>query len=573
MMNGARRFSAAPVNFDRFIVLARSYSRSLSPDKELDQMLRPFQARETTTTSTATRESTVSRVRTPKPHRQQLGSDDVGIKELVVAQVLDRKPSWGNTRSFGTTRSTTADETLPSTRAATSASRSVSGSAAATPSIVFTGFSHSAYDGCCDGEETQELGQSSYSVGDVDPLLRAALQLGSPLYDPVKRQFVCWRLHALERRPRTAYGDVEGVSCDFCGHTDWREEGEREKAFLSVGASRVGANEEKDGAKPPLVAASSSSGPRFFYHCSTCLVDICRACLEEVRSDERFHIPCLECQRCGGCETRQNAPLHRCTELMVISDSDENEMSAGVPPLSAPPGSHAGASQTPPTTSPSLPPPAALARAPPKYKGVPVGNPVRLGLSRRHRQAVKGQAAADAVATAYTEKNAGSVSHSKRKRASPETAPSPKQRLKEEANEKAEMFPRGDVSDTACRQLQRVSGGAVSRPALSKQKEEYIEDGGASGAHLESTAPPLARYEVYITPRTMEEVSEVGRIAREQHLVSSTAPSLAKACVFYFATRLAAETCVDRATVASLEAVLKRTVKSVNRTCLSPLLD
>ncbi|KAG5468423.1 hypothetical protein LSCM1_02403 [Leishmania martiniquensis] len=570
-MNGARRFSAAPVNFDRFIVLARSYSRSLSPDKELDQMLRPFEGRATTTTNTATRESTASRVRTPPPRPPTLCRDELACKELVATQVLRGKPYGGVTRSALATLGTAADKTLFSTRATTSMSRNASGCAAETPSVIFAGSSDSANGGFPVGEETQELGSSTYSVDDVDPLLRAVLQLGSPLYDPVKRQFVCWRLHRLEKRPRTAYGSVDGVSCDFCGHTDWLEKGERASNPPPMSASLVTAKEEEEGAKSRLVVVPSPARSRCFYHCSACLADICWACLEEIRSDERFHIPCLKCQRCGGCETRQNAPMHRCTELMLISDDDdEGEVSAGVQPLPAPRGRHADASEAPPTTPPLLSPPASLTRAPPKHKGVPIGSPVRLGLSRRHRQAAKEQAAPVPVEAAQPERSASSAPHQKRKRASPGTTAVTKPRIEKEAYARADTYPLGDASDETHRPLRQVSAGAVPRLAPSRQKEEDISDGDESRNPVEAAVPPFARYEVYITPRTAEEVSEVGRIAREQHLVCSTAPSLARVSAFYFATRLAAETCVDRASMASLEAILKRNVKHVCRTFPSP---
>ncbi|CBZ30487.1 conserved hypothetical protein [Leishmania mexicana MHOM/GT/2001/U1103] len=536
-MNGTRRFSAAPVNFDRFIALARSYSRSLSPDKELDQILRPFQGRTAASASTATRESTASRVATPQPRHQQMRKGELIDKEFVSTEVRDGKPYWGTAQSVAITRNATAANTGSSTRAATSASRSVSSVAAATSSAVSTDSSHLVHNGYPVGEETQELGPGSYSADEVDPFLQAAMQLGSPLYDPVKRQFVCWQLHVLEKRPRTAYGGVEGVSCDFCGHTDWLD-GVAELATTSpsVSATVVKAEEGKSDAKAASAAASFSARARFFYNCPVCQVDICQACLEEVRSDERLHVPCFQCQRCGG--------------------YDDVERRTGVQALLTSSSSNVDASQ-------ALP--GAPAAASPKCRGVPVGRPVRLGLCRRNQQAVKGLAAPETEIAAHAEKVANAALHRKRKRASPETAPVPKHRPDKTTNDTAEVFRLGDVSDKSCRKVRRASAGALPKPAPPKQEGDDT-DGDASRVFLDAAILPFSQYEVHLTPRTAEEVGEVDRIAREQHLVCSPPPSLAKTCVFYFATRLAAETCVDRATVASLDAILKRNVKPVCRT-------
>ncbi|CAG9582254.1 conserved hypothetical protein [Leishmania major strain Friedlin] len=517
-------------------------------------MLRPFQGRAAASTSTATRESTASRVATPQRRHQQMRNGELIDKGSVSTEAEVGKPYWGTTESVAMTRSTTASNTVFSTRAATSTSRTVSGGAAETTSAVSTRSSYLVHSSCPVGEETQELGSGSYSADEVDPLLQAAMQLGSPLYDPVKRQFVCWQLHALEKRPRAAYGDVEGVSCDFCGHTDWLE-GVPERATSSPSASATVANadEGKMDTHAPSAAASFTAHARFFYNCSACQVDVCQACLEEVRSDERLHVPCFQCQRCGGYETRQNAPLHRCAEVTRISD---DEGSTGVQALLTSPRSNVDASQ-------ALP--AAPATSSPKYRGVPVGRPVRLGLCRRFQQAVEAVAAPDTEIAAHAGKIANSTPHRKRKRASPEAALVPKQRSGKTTNDTAEVFRVSDVSDKSCRKVRRASASALPKPAPPKQEADDA-DGDASRALVEAALLPFARYEVHLTPRTAEEVGEVGRIAREQHLVCSPLPSLAKTCVFYFTTRLAAETCVDRATAASLDAILKQSVTPVCRT-------
>ncbi|GET92443.1 hypothetical protein, conserved [Leishmania tarentolae] len=545
-MHGTRRFSAAPVNFDRFIVLARAYSRSLSPDRELNQMLRPFQGRSATLTSTAARESTESRVVPPQPRHQQRRKGVLIDEELGLTETQDGRLYSSTAHLVTTTGSTTVARTLSSTHAATSTSRSVSGSAAATSSAVSTGSSPLAHDDCPVGEETQELERSSYSVEEVDPLLQAAMQLGSPLYDPVQRQFVCWQLHPLEKRPRTSYGDVEGISCDFCGHTDWIEEAsERATTSESVSTTVLGADGGKRDTKASSVEAYVTARSRFFYHCSACQVDICQACLEEVRSDERLHVPCFECQRCGVYETRQNAPLHRCAEVTVISDDEE--LSTGVRTSRTSPRRNAVA-------SPALP--GALATASPKYRGVPAKRPVRLGLSRRYQKAVKGAGDPGTGITTHTEKVANSSPHRKRNRTSPEATPSPKQRRQEKTDDTAEVSDVGDVMDKSYRRVRRLSAGSLPKLTPPKQQGDHA-DVDASRALVEAKSPPFARYEVHLTPRTLEEVGELGRIVREQHLVCSPPPSLAKTCVLYFSTRLAAETCIDRATVASLDAILK----------------
>ncbi|KAG5494104.1 hypothetical protein JKF63_01939 [Porcisia hertigi] len=563
-MNGPRRFSAAPVNFDRFVVLARSYSRSLSPDKELHQILRPFEDRTLTATETVKRQSSTSRVATPQSRHEEMVRSELIDNELAATQVLDRRPYSVNSKSVATTRSATVDEALFSTHAATSTSRSVSGGAAAPSSFISTDSSYSVQGGCLVGEETQDLGLTLHSTDEVDPLLHAVLQLGSPLYDPVKRQFVCWKLHVLEGRPRAAYGDVEGVSCDFCGHTDWLEAGDAH-ATTPPSPSRGGVRSNKGKADATALSASAPYLPqaRLFYHCSSCQVDICRACVEEVLADERFHLPCLQCQRCGEFETRQNAPLHRCAEVRTPPHHNECENCDKLQQFWTPSDSDASSSRSPPT-APTLPPPRTpRASASLTCAGVPVGRPLRLGLSRSHQQVIKGESAPGAEISDNAENSVSTGLHRKRRRASPETIPTPRQCAKEEPRDIAETSSSGDVINHTHRQTKRVSTRPMRKPAPLIQKEESDSEGDSSRIPSGSTAFQFARYEVHLIPRTAEEAHEVGRIAREQHLVCSPPPSMGKASVFHFATRLAAETCIDRATVASLEAVLKRNLKPV----------
>ncbi|KAK7195903.1 hypothetical protein NESM_000523000 [Novymonas esmeraldas] len=571
-MSNARRFSAAPVNFDRFVVLARSHSRSLSPDNELQQMLRPFQARTTASTGVATRESAASRVTAvPPPVRSCVVID----KEGAPTQVRDGGACWTTPCTLAPSRSMAAVEdeweeedgvwVLPSTHAATSTSRSVSSGAAITSSSALS--LPTPQRGCPVGDETQELAPHTIGEDEVDLLLHAACQLGSPLYDPTTGHHLCWRLHPLDRRPRTAYGDTEGVSCDFCGHTDWLVD--------DTDRGRDGKDEEK---RDVAAAVSLAPQTRFFYHCATCRVDICEACVAEVRAEPRFHVPCLRCQRCGAYESRRDAPMHRCAEVTVPSNDDGSgqggEQSGAIVPSSS--CSETDGRPSPPETpQPLVLPPVRRTISSPGPRGVPVGGRVRLGLSRRQpQQPVKPEPVPQSEVAGGARRGAAAVAASPRKRgrASPEMPPSVSSHVK--AEEEATVWSGGEGPTQSPprkppqqqqQQQQQQRGSAVAMPKPAPRAKQEVEDLGGGGgdprrALLESTAPPSARYAVHLTPHTPEEVEEVSRIAREHRLLCSPAPAPARVSVFYFATRLAAETCVDRATVASLDALLKRHV-------------
>ncbi|RNF18952.1 uncharacterized protein Tco025E_04343 [Trypanosoma conorhini] len=128
------------------------------------------------------------------------------------------------------------------------------------------------------------------------------LQCGSPLYDPVKERWRCWNGHELRVKERSQYGDVEGVSCDFCGLTDWLDElQEAEAPTKGRRRSRKTPKQKK-----------SAKEPRYLYHCDVCEMDLCPQCAKELRADARYHVPCMQCRRCLGFMRDDEAALHHC---------------------------------------------------------------------------------------------------------------------------------------------------------------------------------------------------------------------------------------------------------------------
>ncbi|RNF08588.1 hypothetical protein TraAM80_02697 [Trypanosoma rangeli] len=128
------------------------------------------------------------------------------------------------------------------------------------------------------------------------------LQCGSPLYDPVKERWRCWNGHELSVKERSDYGDVEGVSCDFCGLTDWLDE------LQETDAPTKGKRRSR---KPPKQNKIAKE-PRYLYHCDVCDMDLCTHCAKELRVDARYHVPCMQCRRCLLFMRDDEAALHHC---------------------------------------------------------------------------------------------------------------------------------------------------------------------------------------------------------------------------------------------------------------------
>ncbi|ORC93787.1 uncharacterized protein TM35_000016640 [Trypanosoma theileri] len=130
------------------------------------------------------------------------------------------------------------------------------------------------------------------------------LQCGSPLYDPVKEGWRCWNNHELRIKEREQYGPVDGVSCDFCGFTDWLEgleEAEEEKKSTK--------GKKRGGRKKPKTKMNEK---KYLYHCDVCDMDLCIHCARELRDDSRYHVPCMQCKHCLMFMRSDDAVMHRC---------------------------------------------------------------------------------------------------------------------------------------------------------------------------------------------------------------------------------------------------------------------
>eukprot|EP00796_Vickermania_ingenoplastis_P004389 gene4389-3191_t len=143
------------------------------------------------------------------------------------------------------------------------------------------------------------------------------LQCGSVLYDRVAGGWRCWCGEQLERRLLASYGAVEGISCDFCGMTAWQTPDRTKRRKRSREAPET---EEQE--------PNTDAEDKRFFHCGSCGVDVCPQCCDDVRADERYHMPCLQCASCKKYVRIAGAGRHACG-------------SVGCPPLSPPSGSTA----------------------------------------------------------------------------------------------------------------------------------------------------------------------------------------------------------------------------------------
>lgn len=124
-------------------------------------------------------------------------------------------------------------------------------------------------------------------------------QYGSIQYDPSSAQFRCWNGHPLHESSVEVYPTgSEGISCDFCGWTEWKDP----SSPLPPTRKRNRQDE------PP-----SSAPPSYhFFHCQTCQLDFCSQCCEDVKQDTRYHTPSYRCEGCHSYLNFRDARRHRC---------------------------------------------------------------------------------------------------------------------------------------------------------------------------------------------------------------------------------------------------------------------
>lgn len=146
------------------------------------------------------------------------------------------------------------------------------------------------------------LHQEEYDKNEIGENTAYLLQCGSPLYDPVRESWRCWGGHELRVKERAQYGTADGISCDFCGFTDWREEVQGEEESLKP----------KRRGRKRIHRKETHEGTQCFYHCDLCLMDLCTHCANELRDDRRYHVPCMQCRRCLVFMRSEEAALHLC---------------------------------------------------------------------------------------------------------------------------------------------------------------------------------------------------------------------------------------------------------------------
>lgn len=401
-------------------------------------------------------------------------------------------------------------------QAATAPSRSVSGaghtSLDTVSSTTATAAAAVAYVISSDDEG------SLLSSDDLDTLTFTCHSFGSPLYDPVKDCFLCWNRHKLDRKPRTAYGAVDGVSCDFCGDTDWIE---APPGLASAGPSSSAAAEA-------LGVVSIAEEDHFLFHCDVCDVDLCLRCLAEVRQDERFHVPCLQCRSCHRFETRHGATLHRCSGERSVKQEEEKKTGSCPPMDSMQPSDMLPALFTVDSVllpSSALPYPGTDGLITKSANGLPKGRRVRLGMTRP-----------SPAITASAEEQKLSPVAARRQNASPAASRSATRRR---------PGRRKNQDDTA-----------TELPLLSPR--ESIELPISTSLVLQSPGHSARKWEVEVVPQTSSDVAEIERLLYRLQLVVPLTLAPGKPAVLYFQTRLAAEACSARVAEASITAVLRR---------------
>lgn len=296
------RFTTSPVDFSRFVALTRSSSRSLSPENELKQMMLrrggglplPVSARQA-------------------GERVAASSERSAPPALVTGE---EQGLPGSSARLALTEGTLTDVLRQAGEAASSV---VVSSSSSSTSLQLKGSRARHGEAIPHGERgTAPAGRDAASNEAEEIYAAAALwQYGSPMYSPVTSDFYCWNYHRLRPKPRNEYGDVEGVSCDFCGFTHWANEqdGGEESAPKATSTSSRGRGGGRGGTtrgrrKGPTY--NEESVHLFFYHCDICGVDVCARCLDDVKRDVRYHVPCTQCQRCGTYVALEDADEHRC---------------------------------------------------------------------------------------------------------------------------------------------------------------------------------------------------------------------------------------------------------------------
>ncbi|CCW60765.1 unnamed protein product [Phytomonas sp. EM1] len=296
-------FASAPLNFQRFLDLTRSGSRSLSPENELRQMV----------VSSAS-----------SSHIKQ---DDLLSSSSVYPS--NSKSNQLHQTSYGhLTGSTT------SLKASSSSVEDDHFDGTGNPLLKYTAEIREDYLNSCGFAEEECLKSTNNEVMNelVEEFKTFSLwQYGSPFYYPVTDEFYCWNLHPLQPKYKHEYHGMEGISCDFCGYTEWlttTDEPESNSKSLdkpktssrqSCGTSKIEVlhtptqhESSRKRVKEEETALEAPKSRTIFHHCSVCRADLCAACIADIRSDDRYHAPCRQCLRCKNYLSHQQGAAHRC---------------------------------------------------------------------------------------------------------------------------------------------------------------------------------------------------------------------------------------------------------------------
>ncbi|CCW66432.1 unnamed protein product [Phytomonas sp. Hart1] len=323
-------FAPAPLNFQKFLDLTRSGSRSLSPENELRQM-------------------TASSISASHTKPDALLSCSTVYSSDARAELL-RRPSINNLPGSKLSLKASSSSVEEDFLDATESSLVMYTSDDHEDCLKKHDFAESELSGCPHHEVMREL---------IEEFKTFSLwQYGSPFYYPVTDQFYCWNLHPLRRKYKHEYHGMDGISCDFCGYTEWLTVNDELESTLASFAKRTAfSGEGRDGSttkplNPRRPNQSKTKGVKeeealegsqpcvSFHHCSVCQVDLCAACIADIRSDDRYHAPCQQCLRCKAYLSHLQAAAHRCrgSKFAMRAVSVEKEKAEGVkrqgPPFS-----------------------------------------------------------------------------------------------------------------------------------------------------------------------------------------------------------------------------------------------
>jgi uncharacterized C2H2 Zn-finger protein len=136
------------------------------------------------------------------------------------------------------------------------------------------------------------------------------LHCGSPVFDPVCAQLRCPDGgHVMKKKEIREYDkSIDGIMCNFCATTVW----------FTDWPSRT-----KEGCEPVFAPGE----PTYFLHCHRCNLDVCEECEKEIIGDDRYHLPCMRCTRCGTFMREEEAVLHHCA---VSTTAEEKQVALRV---------------------------------------------------------------------------------------------------------------------------------------------------------------------------------------------------------------------------------------------------